>query len=107
MDDMDLFDRRILTVLKDRKYRSFKQIPSESRFSHNTLRLHMAQLMEQGLMVGRKMLQKGPARPLFTYSPSRGVDGRAISTLMNLTRGYLCSSARNCIACTGSKKVVL
>jgi len=61
---MDLYDRRILAVLRDGKPRNFRQILSEVEFSYNTLRLHLAQLVEQGLVVRRKRPQQGArARP--------------------------------------------
>jgi DNA-binding transcriptional ArsR family regulator len=51
MDDMDLYDRRILAVLRDGRSRNFQQILSKVEFSYNTLRLHLAQLMDQGLVL--------------------------------------------------------
>jgi hypothetical protein len=41
---MDLYDKRILAVLRDGKSRNFYQILSEVGFSYNTLRLHLTQL---------------------------------------------------------------
>ena len=58
MDEMDFFDRRILAVLKDGKPRKFNQILSEAGFSHETLRLHLNPLEEQGLVVKRKRPQR-------------------------------------------------
>ena len=89
MDDMDLFDRRILTVLRDRRSRNFQQILSEVGFSPNTLRLHLVQLVEQGLVVRRKRPQEGPGRPQFTYSLLKGVDGRAVSALVDPYKGLV------------------
>ena len=66
---MDLYDRRILAVLRDGKPRNFRQILSEVEFSYNTLRLHLAQLVEQGLVVRRKRPQQG-ARAAWWFSPS-------------------------------------
>jgi predicted ArsR family transcriptional regulator len=60
---MDLYDRKILTVLRDGKPRNFQQTLSEIEFSYNTLRLHPAHLVEQGLVVRRKKPQQGSGRP--------------------------------------------
>jgi predicted ArsR family transcriptional regulator len=65
---MDLFDRRILAVLKDGKPRGFQQVLSEVNFSRNTLRLHLASLERQGMILKAKTLKNGPGRPSFTYS---------------------------------------
>ena len=83
MDDMDLYDRRILAVLRDGRSRNFQQILSKVEFSYNTLRLHLAQLVDQGLVLRRKRPQQGPGRPQFTYALPKGVDGRAISALVD------------------------
>jgi len=77
MDDMDLYDRRILAVLRDGRSRKFQQILSKVEFSYNTLRLHLAQLVEHGLVVKRKRPQQGPGRPRFAYALPKGVDGHA------------------------------
>jgi len=50
MDDMDLFYRRILTVLRDGRSRNFQQILSEVGVSPNTLRLHLVQLVARCLV---------------------------------------------------------
>ena len=60
---MDLFDRRILAVLRDGKSRNFQQVLSEVGFSYNTLRLHLAQLVEHGLVVRRKRPQQALGDP--------------------------------------------
>lgn len=65
---MDLFDRHILSVLKDGKPREFEGLLQEVGFSHNTLRRHLASLERQGLIVKGKKPRKGPGRPIFTYS---------------------------------------
>ncbi|GAI03582.1 unnamed protein product, partial [marine sediment metagenome] len=87
--DMDLYDRRILAVLRDGKPRNFQQILSEVEFSYNTLRLHLAQLVEQGLVVRRKRPQQGPGRPQFAYALAKGVDGRAVSALVDPYKGLV------------------
>lgn len=64
---MDLFDERVLAVLKDGKPRGFTQLLDEVGFSHNTLRLHLERLAAQGLVVKEKTLSHGKGRPKFTY----------------------------------------
>jgi len=86
---MDLYDRRILAVLRDGKSRNFQQILSEAGFSYNTLRLHLAQLVEHDLVLRRKRPQQGPGRPHFTYSLPKGVDGRAVSALVDPYKGLV------------------
>ena len=86
---MDLYDRRILAVLRDGKPRNFRQILSEVEFSYNTLRLHLAQLVEQGLVVRRKRPQQGPGRPQFAYAIAEGVDGRVVSVLVDPYKGLV------------------
>ena len=86
---MDLFDRGILAVLRDGRSRNFQQILSEVGFSYNTLRLHLVQLVEQGLVVRRKRPQGGPGRPQFAYTLPKGVDGRAVSALVDPYKGLV------------------
>ena len=86
---MDLFDRGILAVLRDGRSRNFQQILSEVGFSPNTLRLHLVQLVEQDLVVRQKRPQEGPGRPQFTYSLPKGVDGRAVSALVDPYKGLV------------------
>ena len=88
---MDSFDRRILATLKDGASRDFGQILSEAGLSHNTLRLHLDGLEEQGLVVRRKRRHDGPGRPSFTYSLSMGV-GQASSALADPYRGLVALS---------------
>ena len=78
-----------MAVLRDGKPRNFQQILSEVGFSHNTLRLHLVQLVEQGLVVRRKRPQEVPGRPQYTYTLPRGVGGRAISALVNTYKGLV------------------
>jgi len=86
---MDLYDRKILTVLRDGKPRKFQQILSKVEFSYNTLRLHLAHLVEHGFVVRRKKPQQGPGRPRFAYALSKGVDGRAVSALVDPYKGLV------------------
>ena len=86
---MDLYDRKILEVLRDGKPRNFRQILSEVGFSYNTLRLHLAQLVDHGLVARKKRPQQGPGRPQFAYALPKGVDGRAVSVLVDPYKGLV------------------
>jgi predicted ArsR family transcriptional regulator len=89
MLDMDFLDRRIMAVLRDGEVRDFQQILSEVDFSHNTLRQHLDQLVDQGLVERRKKPRRGPGRPRFIYSLSRDIDGRALSALLDPYKGLV------------------
>jgi len=65
---MDFFDRCIFNVLRDGTSRDFNQLLREVDFSHNTLRLHLRRLVDQGLVVKEKTPSKGLGRPRFIYS---------------------------------------
>jgi DNA-binding Lrp family transcriptional regulator len=47
---MDFYDRGILTILRKGEPRTFQQILSKAGFSHNTLRQHLDELVDQGLV---------------------------------------------------------
>jgi len=71
---MDFFDKCILSVLRDGRSTNFNQLLREVDFSHNTLRLHLRRLADQGFVVKEKKPSKGRGRPRFTYSvPQRFV----------------------------------
>ena len=86
---MDLFDRRILAVLREGRSRNFQQILSRVGFSYNTLRHHLIQLEEQGLVMKRKRPQEGSGRPRFIYTLPKGVDGRAASAFVDPYKGLV------------------
>jgi predicted ArsR family transcriptional regulator len=86
---MDLFDRRILAVLREGRSRNFQQILSKVGFSYNTLRHHLTQLEEQGLVMKRKRPQEGSGRPRFIYTLPKGVDGRAASAFVDPYKGLV------------------
>jgi predicted ArsR family transcriptional regulator len=88
-DDTDPYDRRIQAALRNGKPRNFQQILSEVRFSYNTLRPNLAQLIDQGLVAKRKRPQQEPGRPGFAYSLAKGVDGRNVSALVDLYKGLV------------------
>lgn len=78
---MDLFDRRILTVLKDGKPKEFQRLLRMVEFSHNTLRRHLTRLQHQGLIVRAKKPRKDSGRPKFTYSLPPKLKHRVALTL--------------------------
>ena len=85
---MDFYDKGIMTILKDRKPRSFQQILSEVGFSHNTLRQHLDKLVDQGLVERLKVPKRGPGRPLFTYGLAKGAE-KAVSALLDSSMGLV------------------
>ena len=52
---MDPFDERILIVLKKARSASFDKLLAETGVSHNTVRLHLHGLVDQGLVVKEKI----------------------------------------------------
>jgi hypothetical protein len=69
---MDLFDRRILAVLKDGKPRGFQHVLSEVDFSRNTLRLHLEpplfqQILGETIFISRNRLLVGSYRLESTF----------------------------------------
>jgi predicted ArsR family transcriptional regulator len=86
---MDFFDERILNVLKDGKPRVFNQILNAVGFSHNTLRLHLDFLVDQGFIVKEKKPSKGLGRPAFTHSIPPKVKRSFPHPLRPLHRGCL------------------
>jgi len=79
---MDPYDNHILKVLRDGKPRDFHRLLQEVDFSHNTLRLHLNNLVDSGLVIREKMPSEGPGRPVYTYSVSKGAGRGARGTLM-------------------------
>ena len=79
---MDFFDECILEALKDGRPRDFKQILRKVDFSHNTLRLHLSHLVDQGLIVKEKPPSKGLGRPKFMYFVPSKVS-RQVSRLLS------------------------
>ena len=64
---MDLFDERILAVLKDGKPRVFTALLGEVGFTHNTLQQHLQRLVARGLVVKEKVASNKLGRPKFVY----------------------------------------
>jgi len=67
---MDIFDERILSILKDGKPRLFIQLLNDVEFSHNTLKLHLKRLLSEGVLVREKTASEGLGRPRYVYSVS-------------------------------------
>ena len=86
--EKDFYDRDILTILKDEKPRTFQQILSKAGFPHNTLRQHLDELVDQGLLERGKRPRKGPGRPLFTYRLTKDAE-KAVSALLDPSMGLV------------------
>ena len=89
MHDMDVFDRRILSVLKDGEAKGFEQILSEAAFSPNILRQHLDQLIDRGLIERSKRARNGLGRPRFLYSLSGNIGGGALSVILDYYKGFV------------------
>jgi hypothetical protein len=70
---MDLFDERVLAVLKDGKRRSFAQLLDEAGFGRNTLKLRLKRLTAQSLVKKEKVPSNTRGRPKYAYSLSSKV----------------------------------
>jgi predicted ArsR family transcriptional regulator len=64
---VDPIDEVILTALQDGNPAVFSQLLDRSRVSHNTLRLHLEKLVEQGLVAREKTRVAELGRPKFAY----------------------------------------
>jgi DNA-binding Lrp family transcriptional regulator len=64
---MDLFDERVLSVLKDGRRRAFAQLLDEVGFGRNTLKLRLKRLTAQSLVVREKVPSNRRGRPEYTY----------------------------------------
>jgi len=78
---MDSFDKRILAELKNSESMQFKQLLEKVGFSHNTLRLHIAKLKRQGMIVQGEKTRSGPGRPILTYLLPPAIKQRVALTL--------------------------
>ena len=85
---MDSFNRKILDALRNGKPKGFHEILSMVDFSHNTLRQHLDQLIEQGLVERCKAPQRGPGRPSYRYILS-GDARRGLSALLRPDLGLV------------------
>ena len=86
---MDVFDRRILSVLRDGQAKYFEQILSDVALSPNTLRQHLDKLMDKGRIERSKRPTKGPGRPRFVYRLSGDIGGLALLALLDLYKGFV------------------
>ena len=89
---MDFYDRKILAIIRDGKPRTFQQMLSEAGFSHNSLRRHLDELTNRGLVERLKTPRKAPGRPLLAYRLPGGVSERAVSALSNPSLGLVAVS---------------
>jgi len=73
---MDIFNRCILSVLRDGEAKYFKQILFEVDFSPNSLRQHLDKLMNKGMVKRSKKSRKGLGRPdSYTACPETSMTG--------------------------------
>jgi len=62
----------------DGKPRSFHQLLGDVDLSHNTMRLHLNDLVDQALVTRQKVPRKGRGKPVLTYFVGpRGSGARA------------------------------
>ena len=78
---MDIFDERILSVLKDGKPRLFNELLEQVGFSHNTLKLHLKKLLKEGVLVNQKVASAGLGRPKYAYGISNSAKRQVTSAL--------------------------
>ena len=62
---MDPIDIEILNHLRDGKPKEFKQILTEVKLSHNTLKHHLDSLEDQNIITKSKQPVKGRGRPRY------------------------------------------
>lgn len=67
---MDPYNKEILNALRDGDPRNFHQILGEVAFSHNTLRLHLDSMVDNGLIIREKTPSKRRERPVYFYHAS-------------------------------------
>ena len=85
---MDSFDTAILNLLRHGKPRQFEQILAGVKFSHNTLRQHLDNLVDQRLILREKQPSKGRGRPRYTYSVPAGRSNTS-NSLPNPVTGFV------------------
>ena len=78
---MDVFDERILSILKDGKSRGFSQLLNGVEFSHNTLKLHLKKLLSEELLLREKTASKDLGRPSYVYAISPNAKKQVSSAL--------------------------
>jgi predicted transcriptional regulator len=81
MPDMDSFDKRILSVLRDGRPRDFRQLLRDVGFSHNTLSMHLLSLERQGFIIKEKKPIKRQGRPVFIYSLPPEIRQKVVLTI--------------------------
>ena len=67
---MDELDEETLNALRDGKPHTFNQLLEKVTFSHNTLTLHLDNLVEQKLILKEKIIRETRGRPIYVYSVS-------------------------------------
>ena len=69
---MDEFDEETLEALRDGKPQTFNQLLEKITFSHNTLRLRLDKLVDQGLITKEKVTREARGRPTYIYGEFSG-----------------------------------
>jgi predicted transcriptional regulator len=65
---MDPIDEKIISLLRDDKTMRFEELLSKVGYSHNTLRLHLNKLTDEGVILKSKLPSEGHGGPSFMYS---------------------------------------
>jgi predicted ArsR family transcriptional regulator len=101
---MDIFDERILSVLKDGKPRFLAQLLDEVGFSHNTLKLHLKTLLNEGFLVREKIASEGLGRPKFVYTVSPKLKKQVSAILSDLRQSWCTCLLAVSSTCAGSRR---
>jgi len=85
---MDEINEEVMVSLADGKPHIFTQILEKFSFTHNTLRLHLDELVDQRLVAKEKAARTGRGRPI--YVDSLGSGGlKAASMLRSRVEGVV------------------
>jgi len=73
----------------DKQPKTLQEILTRVDFTHNTLRQHIDQLLDRGLVERHKQPQNGPGRPVYVYSIPKNLLGRPLSAILNPRTGLV------------------
>lgn len=82
---MDPIDNEIINALRNSKPLGFDDLLGKLSVSHNTLRLHLDEMAENGVIIKEKQPSKGRGRPSYVYSSSPKAVGRLKPHLNEVT----------------------
>ena len=77
---MDELDEETFNALRDGKPHTFNQLLEKVTFSHNTLILHLDNLVDQKLILKEKIPRETRGRPIYVYTVSSV--GRKVSVML-------------------------